>query len=457
MKKLPFEPFKIKVVEPVPITTRKTRKRKLMEAHYNPFALKAGDVTIDLLTDSGTSAMSHTQWGALMIGDESYAGSDSFFRFEKAVQEVTGYSHVIPTHQGRSAENLFFSAMLKPGDVVPNNTHFDTTEANVIYKKGKAISLPSIYAKTIDSDYPFKGNMNLEALEDVLKKKGKKIPLVMMTVTNNSVGGQPVSMENLKAVRGLCKKYKKPLYLDCARFAENCLFIKKREKGYGKKSVKTIAGEMFSLADGALMSAKKDALVNIGGFLATNDKELAAHVAQIMVVIEGFVTYGGLAGRDMDAIATGLLEGLDESYLLSRVRQVEYLGDRLMARNVPVLTPTGGHAVYIDAKGFLPHLPQSKFPGWTLSCEAYIEGGVRSCEIGTVMFAKENAKTGKVAYPELDLVRLAVPRRVYTDNHMDYVADAFGKLVKKSKTIKGVKFSYKPKKLRHFLSRFKPL
>lgn len=457
MTNLPFEPFKIKVVEEIPITTRKTRAAKLLAANYNPFALDAKDVTIDLLTDSGTSAMSHHQWGAMMIGDESYAGSQSFHRFKKAVQQVTGFAHIIPTHQGRSAENLFFSAILKPGDIVPNNTHFDTTEANVQHKKGKALNLPVKESENLDSDAPFKGNMDIDALEKVLIKSGKKIPVVMMTLTNNSVGGQPVSIGNLKAVRKICNKHKKPLYLDCARFAENCYFIKTREKGYGRKSVKAIAKEIFDLADGALMSAKKDALVNIGGFFATNNEQIAGVISQTMVVIEGFVTYGGLAGRDMDAIATGLIEGLDEKYLQYRIEQIEYLGRELSKKGVPILKPTGGHAIYIDAKRFLPHLHQSKFPGWTLTCEAYLEGGIRCCEIGSVMFAKENPKTGKVTYPKLDFVRLAVPRRVYTDRHMDFVADTFGKLVKRRDSIKGVEFTYKPERLRHFLARFKPL
>jgi len=428
------------------------------KANYNPFAINARDVIVDLLTDSGTSAMSHTQWGALMQGDESYAGADSYLRFKSAVQEVTGFEHVIPTHQGRSAENLFFSALLEPGDVVPNNTHFDTTEANVGHKRGVPLNLAVKESRDILSDYPFKGNMNLPELERTLKRFGKsRVPCVMITVTNNSAGGQPVSMENIRETRKICDKYGVPLYLDCARYAENCWFIKQREPGYEKKSVKAIAREMFGYADGALMSAKKDALVNIGGFLATNNAGLVAKVSEIMVVVEGFVTYGGLAGRDMDAIATGLLEGQDEDYLTARIGQVAYLGEKLQGYGVPVLLPIGGHAVYIDAKSFLPGIPQKNLPAWALSCESYVEGGVRSVEIGSVMFSAEDPKTGETTYPDLELVRLAIPRRVYSNRHMDYVAETFGKIYARRDKIKGFTYTYKPERLRHFLGKFKPL
>ena len=458
MKHLPFEPYKIKVVEPVYITTRRHREARMAEANFNPFALKARDVTIDLLTDSGTGAMSQTQWGALMVGDESYAGSDSYLNFLAAVREVTGMKYVIPTHQGRSAENLFFSAVLKPGDIVPNNTHFDTTDANVAHKGGKPLNFPVAQSRDMDSDYPFKGNMDLDALETTLKKHARKrIPAVFTTVTNNSAGGQPVSMENIRQTKALCEQYGVPFYLDCARFAENCYFIKLREPGYSRKSVKAIGREMFGYADGALMSAKKDALVNIGGFLATNDAKVAARVSEIMVVIEGFVTYGGLAGRDMEVLATGLIEGLDERYLQSRIDQVAHLGNRLRDKGVPMLYPFGGHAVYIDAKRFLPDMPQHLLPAWALTCEAYLEGGVRSVEIGSVMFAYPDEKSGKEIFPELELVRLAVPRRVYTYRHLDYVADVFGELIERRDNIHGVRYTYRPKRLRHFLSRFEPL
>lgn len=458
MKRLPFEPYKIKVVESIHVTSRKYREARMAEANYNPFALNSKDVTIDLLTDSGTSAMSDTQWGALMVGDESYAGSTSYLHFRDAVREVTGMKHIIPTHQGRSAENLYFSSVIKPGDVVPNNTHFDTTDANVIHKGGKALNLPVPESRDLTSDAPFKGNIDLAGLETTLKEYAPdRLPVVLITVTNNSAGGQPVSMDNIRRTKELCAQYGVPLYLDCARFAENCYFIKRREPGYGRKSIKAIAKEMFSLADGALMSAKKDALVNIGGFLATNEDEVARRVSEIMVVIEGFITYGGMAGRDMEVLATGLLEGLDERYLESRVSQVAYLGQRLMDQNVPILLPTGGHAVYIDAKRFLPHIPQSSLSAWALTCEAYLEGGVRTVEIGSVMFASTDPDTGEATYPELELVRLAVPRRVYTYRHMDYVADVFGKLAERAQKIRGVRYTYCPERLRHFLSRFEPL
>ena len=457
MNKLPFEPYKIKVVEKISVTDRAYREARMAEANYNPFALNAHDVTIDLLTDSGTSAMSDQQWGALMIGDESYAGSDSFIRFQQTVQDITGFKHVMPTHQGRSAENLFFSTILKPGDIVPNNTHFDTTEANIGHKQGCPVNLPIPEASSISADHPFKGNMDLNKLEAVLQENEGKVPVVLITVTNNSVGGQPVSMENIRQTRELCNRFGVPLYLDCARYAENCWFIKQREQGYQDKPIKAIAREMFGYADGALMSSKKDALVNIGGFFATNDATLVQRISEIMVVIEGFVTYGGLAGRDMDAIAVGLREALEESYLTSRIEQVAFLASQLQKRDVPVLTPPGGHAVYLDAKAFLPHIAQEQLPAWTLSCEGYLEGGVRSVEIGSVMFAHEDPETGACTYPDLELVRLAVPRRVYTYRHLEYVAETFGSLIRKRDRIKGVRYTYKPERLRHFLARFEPL
>ena len=449
-----FEPYKAKVIEKIPLTTPSQRRAAAERAKYNLFRLLAREVTIDLLTDSGTAAMSDRQWSRIMLGDESYAGAESFVRFEETVRDITGMQHVLPTHQGRAAENLLFSALVQPGDVVPNNTHFDTTGANVQARGGIALDCPCGQANDIDSDYSFKGNMDLAQLDRVLGENKGRVPLVIMTVTNNSNGGQPASMANLKATSELCRRHGVPFYLDCARYAENCWFIKHREPGYGKKSLEQIAHEMFGHADGALMSAKKDAFVNIGGFLATRDHEVKTRVAEIMVVVEGFITYGGMAGRDMEAVAQGLREGLDEDYITARIGQVARLGARLDALGVPYLKPAGGHAIYLDVKRFLPHLPQSRFPGQALSVELYLEGGVRACEIGSVMFAKPDAKSGAVIYPQLELVRMAIPRRVYSESHMEYVAQTCACVLKRAPGIRGMKFTYEPPRLKHFLAHF---
>ncbi|HPQ71566.1 MAG TPA: tryptophanase [bacterium] len=449
-----FEPYKCKVIEKISLTTPSQRRAAAERAKYNLFKLLAREVTIDLLTDSGTAAMSDKQWSRVMVGDESYAGAESFVRFQETVRRITGMQHVLPTHQGRAAENLLFSALLEPGAVVPNNTHFDTTEANVMHKGGKAVNLPCGSAADIESDEPFKGDMDLARLDQVLEENAGRVPLVVMTVTNNSAGGQPVSMANIKATADICKKYQVPLYLDAARYAENCWFIKHREKGYGKKSIEEIAHEMFGYADGALMSAKKDAYVNMGGFLATRDHEVKNKVAELMVVVEGFITYGGMSGRDMEAVAQGLLEGLDEEILTARIAQVARLGERLDKLGVPYLKPAGGHGIYLDARRMCPHIPQGQFPGQAITVELYLEGGVRACEIGSVMFAHPHPETGEMIYPELDLVRMAIPRRVYSESHMEHVAETCGRVMKRAEAIRGMKFTYEPPRLKHFLAHF---
>jgi len=455
MNQLPFEPYKIKTVEPIRPSTRKQRAAWARQARYNVFALKAQQILIDLLTDSGTSAMSQRQWAGIMEGDESYAGSINFQNMERTIRSVTGFRHVIPTHQGRSAENLLFSAAVSAGQIVPNNTHFDTTGANVRLRGAEARNLPVGQAVDIDSDYPFKGNMDVAALDRLLEKEGtKKIPLVMITCTNNSAGGQPVSLANLRQTSEVCRRRGVPLFIDACRFAENAYFIKTRERGQRHRTVREIAREMFSLADGATMSAKKDALVNIGGFLATKNTRIAKRVKELMVVIEGFPTYGGLAGRDMEALSRGMEEGLDEGYLESRIGQIARMVDRLAGAGVPVLRPAGGHAVFLDAKRFCPHIPRDQFPGQALSVALYIEHGIRCVEIGGVMFAQTDPETGKTVYPKLELVRLAIPRRVYTDRHMDYVVDSIADLHGKKNGIRGLRFTYNPPRLRHFLARY---
>ncbi len=456
MDKLPFEPFKIKAVESIPVLTKEHRIKALADARYNPFRLKARDVTIDLLTDSGTGAMSDKQWSALLSGDESYAGSESFFRFEKTVKTITGKKYLVPTHQGRSAEHIFFSAIMKPGDVVPNNSHFDTTQANIESAGGCALNLPCAESKDISCGEPFKGNIDLTALDEVLSDSEKHVPAVMITVTNNTGGGQPVSMQNLREASAICRKHEAPLYFDSARYAENCWFIKTREPGYADKSLLEIANEMFSYCDGALMSAKKDGYVNIGGWFATNDEKVFARVRELMVIVEGFVTYGGLAGRDMDAMAVGLMEALDENVMRQRVEQVAYLHEKLRDGGVPMINPPGGHAVYLDANGILPDLPVEQFRGWSLANELYIRGGIRGVEIGSVMFMKQNRETGEITYPEKDLVRLAIPRRVYTNRHMDFVARTVIDLCGDSKSVRGYRMTYAPEHLKHFIAEFEP-
>ncbi len=449
-----IEPFRIKAVERIRFTTREERERALAAAGYNLFALRAEDVLIDLLTDSGTGAMSSAQWAGMMRGDESYAGSPSFYRFEAAVQGITGLKHVLPTHQGRAAERILCAVAVKPGDVVPNNTHFDTTRANVEAVGATALDLPCAEASDASADHPFKGNMDVDALRSVLDEHRGRVPLVMLTVTNNSGGGQPVSMANVRAVSAVCREHGVPLFIDCCRYAENAYLVKLREPGYADKTPRDIAQEMFSYADGATMSAKKDGLGNIGGFLAVNDDALAQAARNQLILTEGFPTYGGLAGYDLEALAVGLEEALEEDYLRYRVRSVEYLGERLVAAGVPIVRPTGGHAVYVDAKALLPHVPQSQYPAWALSLVLYLEGGVRSVEIGSVMFGRQPDGSEKPA--RMELVRLAFPRRTYTQSHVDYLAEVIAYVGSVRDRVRGVRMVEAPPVLRHFTARFEP-
>ncbi|MFW6183161.1 MAG: tryptophanase [Chloroflexota bacterium] len=450
-----IEPFRIKVVEPIRRTTEAERRAALDNADHNLFLLKAEDVLIDLLTDSGTGAMSSQQWGGMMRGDESYAGASSFYRFEEAVREITNLTHVIPTHQGRAAERILFGALLEPGDVVPNNTHFDTTRANVEYRQGEALDIPDPDAHRPQLVKPFKGNIDLEALETVLKDPSHNIPLVMITVTNNSGGGQPVSMTNIRAASELCHRYGVPLFLDACRFAENAWFIRQREEGYADKSPLQIAQEMFSYVDGCTMSAKKDGLANIGGFLALNDDELAQKCKNLLILTEGFPTYGGLAGYDLEAIAVGLHEALDEDYLRYRIRSVEYLGDILTREEIPIVQPPGGHAVYLDARALLSHLPADQYPGWALANALYLAGGIRSVEIGSVMFGRQPDGSEKPA--PMELVRLAFPRRTYTQSHVDYLAEVLCYVNENSERIPGYRIRWQAPVLRHFSVQMEPL
>ncbi|MBN2381962.1 tryptophanase [bacterium] len=452
----PIEPFKIKSVEPIRRISAEERRQALERAGYNVFLVPADEIYIDLLTDSGTSAMSDYQWAGIMMGDESYAGSVSFRHFREQIQRITGYDEVIPTHQGRAAEHLLFSTILKKGDRVPSNTHFDTTRANVETCGCEALDLQIPEATDLSSRYPFKGNMDVAKLEQLLQQGTDNIPLVMLTVTNNSMGGHPVSMANIRAVSEVVHRYNLPLFLDACRFAENAFFIKRREPGFENKSIEQIAHEMFSYADGCTMSAKKDALVNIGGFLAMNNKDWADRLRQSLILIEGFPTYGGLAGRDLEAIARGLEDVLHEDYLEFRTGQVAFLGKLLTDAGVPVIQPFGGHAVYVDAKTFLAHIPPSQFPGQVFVCELYLEAGIRSVEIGSVMFAHQDKQTGEWHYPELELVRLAIPRRVYTNSHMRFISEAIISLYQRRQSLKGLKIVYDPGVLRHFTARFEP-
>jgi tyrosine phenol-lyase len=444
-----IEPFRIKSVEPIRWTTRQEREQLLRAAHYNLFLLPAADVLIDLLTDSGTGAMSTHQWAAVMEGDESYAGSKSFDRFRVSVQDIFGYRHVIPTHQGRAAERILFGITCKKGDVVPNNTHFDTTRANVEFAGAEAVDLVIPEGRESQTEHPFKGNMDVAALRALIDQVGReRIPLVMLTVTNNSGGGQPVSMENITQVGALCREHKIPLYFDACRFAENAYFIKLREQGYGSKSPKQIAQEMFSYGDGCTMSAKKDGMANIGGFLCTNDDLLAQQEKDLLILTEGYPTYGGLAGRDLEAIAVGLQEALEEDYLRYRIASTAYLGDHIAAQGVPIVQPPGGHAIYLDARVFLPQIPIAQFPGVALAAELYLEGGIRSVEIGSLMFGKS---------AKMDLVRLAIPRRVYTQSHIDYVVEIILEVWRKRGSIRGLNLVYESPFLRHFTARLEPV
>ncbi len=450
-----IEPFRIKVVEPIRHTTRAEREVAIKEAGYNTFLLKAEDVLIDLLTDSGTGAMSSEQWAGMMRGDESYAGARSFYRFETAVNNITNLKHVIPTHQGRAAERILFGTVLKPSDIVPNNTHFDTTRANVENRGAIALDIPIPEGKQPSLIHPFKGNIDLEALEKVIVDNPGKVPLAMITVTNNSGGGQPVSMANIRAASEICKRHGIPLFLDACRFAENSWFIKMREDGYANKTPMEIAQEIFSYVDGATMSAKKDGMANIGGFLALNNDDWAQACKNKLILTEGFPTYGGLAGYDLEAIAVGLNEALEEDYLRYRTRSVAYLGDILTKNNIPIVQPPGGHAIYLDAKAMLPHIPQEQYPAWALSLVLYVVGGVRSVEIGSVMFGLQPDGSEKPS--AMELVRLAFPRRMYTQSHVDYLAEVLLHVSDIRDQISGVKIVESPPVLRHFTARFEPV
>ena len=453
-----IEPFKIKSIEPIKFTTAVQREEILRKAFYNPFLIPAEDVLIDLLTDSGTSAMSAKQWAGIMDGDESYAGSKSFYRFEHTVRTLTGFKHIIPTHQGRAAEKILFSIVGGKTKCIPNNTHFDTTRANVEFTGAEAVDMLNEIGKHPNLVADFKGNMDIAALEKFIEKRGaENIPLCMITVTNNSGGGQPVSMENIRHTKKMLQKYGIPLFIDACRFAENAYFIKLREQGYAEKSVREIAKEMFSYADGCTMSAKKDALANIGGFLAMNDDDLAQKSRNLLIVTEGFPTYGGLAGRDLEAIAQGLDEILDEDYLRYRIRSIEYLGEKFSAIGIPIVQPPGGHAVYIDAKNLLPHIPPHEYPGQAVVSEFFRRGGVRCVEIGSVMFGKYDPKSGTLISPSMELVRLAIPRRVYTQSHIDYVIEVAEEVYQNRKNLKGYRIIEETPILRHFTAKFECL
>jgi len=451
-----IEPFRIRSVEPLAFISRKERKNALEAAGYNPFLLRAEDILIDLLTDSGTGAMSSSQWAAMMASDESYAGARSYFKFEEAVRQITGFAEVMPTHQGRAAEHILFHSLDGSGKIIPNNTHFDTTRAHVENCGAEARDLPSPAGRDTVTPAPFKGNMDLEALKALIKDKGAaNIPLIMLTVTNNSGGGQPVSMENIRQVSRVAREHGIPFFLDACRFAENCWFIKSREPGYGGRAIADIAREMFGYADGCTMSAKKDGMANIGGFLAMNDPELASRCRSFEILMEGFPTYGGMAGYDMEAIALGLFEAMDERYLEYRVRSIEYLGDKLTAAGIPIIRPTGGHALYIDAGRMLPHIPWHHYPAWSLTNALYLLGGVRGVEIGSVMFGLQPDGSEKPAL--LELVRLAFPRRVYTQSHVDYLAEVLVELNRQRTSLGGYTITRQAKVLRHFTAELAPL
>lgn len=452
-----IEPFKIKSVEPIYFTNKEQRKEILKAACYNPFLIHADDVLIDLLTDSGTSAMSSAQWAGIMIGDESYAGSKSFFHFEKAIQDIMGMPIVIPTHQGRASEKILFTITGGKGKYIVSNTLFDTTRANIEFSGAQGVDLLCQEGKLPSVPAPFKGNLDTEALEKFIQQRGaENIPLCMVTVTNNSGGGQPVSMQNIREVKSICTKYGIPLFIDACRFAENCYFIKLREEGYDDKSIPEIAKELFSYADGCTMSAKKDAFANIGGFIALRNEELAVKCRNLLVITEGFPTYGGLAGRDLEAIAIGLKEVMEENYLHYRIRSIEYLSEKLANANVPVIQPAGGHAVYIDAKSMLSHIPPELYPGQALVGALYLEGGIRGVEIGSLMFGKYDAN-GKLIPAVMELVRLAIPRRVYTQSHIDYVAEVVIEVYKNRDQIKGLQIEYEAPALRHFTVKMKEI
>jgi tryptophanase len=458
MAEFPLEPFRIKVVEPIKMTTRAQRQELLARASYNVFLIRAEDVYIDLLTDSGTTAMSDNQWAGLMVGDESYAGCKNFAHLEEAIQHIFGFKYFMPTHQGRAAENILFSVTLKPGQLVPSNMHFDTTLGNIQARGGQAVNLLIDEGLDPTSQHPFKGNMDLEKLSNfIAETRPENSPLGMLTITNNSGGGQPVSLENIRQTARILHDHGIPLFIDACRYAENAYFIQQREPGYASRSTLEIAQEIFGHADGCTMSAKKDALVNIGGFLAMNDEAIYQRASTELILREGFLTYGGLAGRDLEAMARGLWEGLDQDYLAYRIGQTRYLGERLLEEGIPIIEPPGGHAIYLDARRFLPHIPQPEFPALALANALYIQGGIRGVEIGSVMFAHKDETTGEVAYPALELVRLALPRRVYTRRHLDYVVETIVALKAKRQDLRGYRVVYEAPYLRHFTAQFEPL
>ncbi len=451
-----IEPFRIKAVEPIRMTSREDRERLIRTACYNPFALRSEDILIDLLTDSGTSAMSAAQWGALMAGDESYAGSQSYFRFEAAVRDLMPFRHILPTHQGRAAEGILSAIVAGLSDgpqIVPNNTHFDTTRGNFENAGIEALDLVIPEGRDPAIRHPFKGNMDLEKLATLLEEKSAQIPLVVTTITNNAGGGQPVSMANIRNTKALCKKFGKPLFIDSCRFAENAYFIKLREDGYAEKSVRDIVREIFSYADGMTMSAKKDAFANIGGWLALDDDDWAQQARARLIMTEGFPTYGGMSGRDMECIAIGLSEITDEDYLRYRIRTTEYITERLRAIGVPVMQPAGGHAVYVDAKALLPHIPPLEYPGQSLCIALYLTGGIRCAEIGSLMFGRQPDGSERPA--AMELVRLAMPRRVYTQSHADYIVECFDEIHGRASQLKGLAITWEPASMRHFTARLK--
>ncbi len=452
------EPWRVKVVEPIHLPDRDTRLKRLEEAGYNVFAIPAEDVYIDLLTDSGTAAMSQNQWAGIMLGDESYAGARNFYHFRDTVQQITGLPFIIPTHQGRVAENLLFSTLVKPGMKIPSNNHFDTTRANIEVHGGEAVDLVIPEGRRPESDHPFKGNIDLDRLDAFLAENGRDhVPIAMLTITNNSGGGQPVSLANIRGMSEICHRHGVPFFLDACRFAENAWFIKQREPGQAHRAIQDIAADMFNAADGCTMSAKKDGLANIGGFIGMRDQTLFENLKNMLILIEGFPTYGGLAGRDLEAVARGLVEALDERYLAFRVGQVQAFWQRLDRAGIPMIRPAGGHAVYIDAKSFLPHIPPEQFPAQSLTVALYLEGGVRGVEIGGVMFGKTDPETGEPVWPELELVRLAIPRRVYTNTHLEYVADVLEKMYRNRESVTGLRMVYGAEVLRHFTARFTPV